>query len=100
MKHVILYTMKGCPHCSEMKDMLEENRILFSERDIDEYQEEYDLFVEATDNEFIPAFMLLELNMISESDISEKPKKVKLLVPDRDFQELEEALEMVKKFLN
>jgi len=100
MKHVILYTMKGCPHCSEMKDMLEENRILFSERDIDEYQEEYDLFVEATDNEFIPAFMLLELNMISESEISEKPKKVKLLAPDRDFQELEEALEMVKKFLN
>jgi len=38
--------------------------------------------------------------MISENKISEKPKRVKLLAPDRDFQELEEALEMVKKFLN
>jgi len=100
MKHVILYTMKGCPHCFDMKNLLDENNIVYSEKDIDEHKEEYDLFVEATDNDYIPSFMLLELDMISESELSEKPKKVKLLAPDRDFQELEEALEMVKKFLN
>jgi len=91
--------MKGCPHCSDMKEMLGENNIIYSERDIDEYEEEYDLFVEATDNEFIPAFMLLELYLINE-EIQEKPKQVKLLAPDRDFQELDEALELVKRFLN
>jgi len=83
-----------------MKNILDENNIVYSEKDIDEHKEEYDLFVEATDNDYIPSFMLLELDMISESELSEKPKKVKLLAPDRDFQELEEALEMVKKFLN
>jgi len=83
-----------------MKNLLDENNIVYSEKDIDEHKEEYDLFVEATDNDYIPSFMLLELDMISESELSEKPKKVKLLAPDRDFQELEEALEMVKKFLN
>jgi len=99
MKTVILYTMKGCPHCSEMKDILKENKISFVERDIDEYKEEYDLFVEATDNEFIPSFMLLELDIINE-EIQDAPKRIKLLAPDRDFQELEEALELVKGFLN
>lgn len=99
MRHVILYTMKGCPHCSDMKEMLDENNVIYSERDIDEYEEEYNLFVEATDNEFIPAFMLLELDLINE-EIQDKPKQVKLLAPDRDFQELEEALELVKRFLN
>lgn len=99
MKKVILYTMKGCPHCHDMKDMLKEGKISFTERDIDEYKEEYDLFVEATDNEYIPSFMLLELDLINE-EIQDTPKQVKLLAPDRDFQELDEALELVKKFLN
>lgn len=99
MKKVILYTMKGCPHCHDMKEMLDENNVIYSERDIDEYEDEYNLFVEATDNEFIPAFMLLELDLINE-EIQDKPKQVQLLAPDRDFQELEEALELVKRFLN
>jgi len=101
MKHIILYTMKGCPHCLDMKKMLDENHIRYNERDIDEYEDEYNLFVEATDNEFIPAFMMMEMKSILEGVESDyKPKRVKLIAPDRDFQELEEALELVKDFLN
>jgi glutaredoxin len=36
-KLVIVYTMKGCPHCVDFKKMLDENGIEFYNRDIDEY---------------------------------------------------------------
>ena len=92
MKIVILYSMKGCPFCDEMKDMLKESKIDFNERDIDEYSEEYDKFVAATDNEFIPAFMLLDSEGV-------EVKKAVLMAPDRDFNDIYEALEKVKRFL-
>ena len=92
MKIVILYSMKGCPFCDEIKDMLKESKIDFNERDIDEYSEEYDKFVEATDNEFIPAFMLLDSEGV-------EVKEVVLMAPDRDFDDIHEALKKVKMFL-
>jgi len=93
MKKVVLYSMKGCPHCSDMKDMLKEEGIKFSDRDIDKYEKEYDLFAEATGNEYIPAFMLLTL------DEKKNPSNVKLMAPDRDFDDLPQALDMVKRYL-
>jgi len=92
MKSVILYSMKGCPFCDEMKDMLEESKIDFNERDIDVYSEEYDKFVEATDNEYIPAFMLIESEGVEVSEVI-------LMAPDRDFDDIHEALEKVKQFV-
>ena len=37
MKQVILYTMKGCPWCYEMKKQLKENKINFNNRDIEKH---------------------------------------------------------------
>jgi glutaredoxin len=92
MKQVVLYSMKGCPFCDQMKDLLKESDVDYIERDIDEYEREYDTFVEATGNDFIPAFMLIEHE-------GEKVKDVKLMAPDRDFDDIHEALEKVKIFL-
>lgn len=94
MKKVVLYSMKGCPHCSDMKDMLKDEGIKFSDRDIDKYEKEYDLFVEATENEYIPAFMLLTFKD------PKTPTDVTLLAPDRDFESLPDALDMVKRYLD
>jgi len=92
MKQVLVYTMKGCPHCEEVKEILENENIEFLERDIDKYKDEYRLFKEATENEFVPAFFLLETTDNNEY-------KPTLLAPDRDFNELTEAVQKVKKFL-
>jgi glutaredoxin len=54
-KILLVYTMKGCPHCVDFKKMLDENKVDYYERDVDEYQEEYDLFVEITENEYVTA---------------------------------------------
>lgn len=84
--------MQGCPHCQEMKKLLDESKIKYDERDIHKFEKEYDLFVEATSNEFVPAFMLLTIN-------NNKPSGVELLAPDRDFQDLNEACDKIKKYL-
>ena len=53
MKHVLVFTMDGCPHCSDFKDMLTNEGIEYIEADINENEEEYNLFVKVTDNEFV-----------------------------------------------
>ncbi len=82
--------MKGCPHCVELKKMLEESNIPFVDRDVNEYQEEYDIFSEVVGNEYVPALMLIEN---PEADATSE-----LYAPERDYNELEEAVEIIKEF--
>ena len=88
-KLLILYTMKGCPFCVMMKDKLKESNLNFHERDIDDHKDEYDLFVEVTENDFVPAFMIIENGGTNEPITS-------LYAPDRDFNDLDEGLEIIK----
>lgn len=90
-KIAVVFTMKSCPHCTEFKNMLEESNINFIDRDIDEYGDEYDMFVEATGNDFVPAFMLIE------NPESEKPN-TGLFAPDRDYEDLEQGLGIIREF--
>ena len=89
MKHLVLFTMKSCPHCSDFKDMLTENGIEFYDHDIDEHREEYDMFTKLTESEFVPAFMII--------DESSDQMNAGCFAPDRDYQSLEEAVEIIKK---
>lgn len=91
-KLLILYTMEGCPFCTMMKDKLNESNIIFHERDIDVHKDEYDLFVEITENEYVPAFMIIE------GDEQKQPIS-SLYAPDRDFNDLDEGLEIIKNKL-
>jgi glutaredoxin len=85
---VVVYTMKGCPHCVNFKEMLTNEGIEFVDRDIDEFEEEYKIFSEITENELIPALLIIEGN--------EKKNKSYLYAPDKDYDELTEALEIIK----
>lgn len=84
--------MKGCPFCVDLKEMLEKEDIPFFDRDIHEYEEEYDLFVEVTGNEYVPAFMLIESP--EENPVTE------LFAPERDFEDITEGFEIIKSFIN
>jgi|TARA_R110000868_G_scaffold144163_2_gene362994 glutaredoxin len=90
-KVIVLFTMKGCPHCVEMKEMLIKEGIDFVDRDIDEYEEEYNMFVEITENEYVPSFMLIE-NPETEP-VSE------LYAPERDYDDLEDGVGIIKEWL-
>ena len=90
-KMVVLFTMKGCAFCEQFKKMLKEEKIDFVNRDIQENKDEYEMFVKSTGNEFVPAFMLIE------NPESEKPT-VGLYAPDRDFEDIEQGVSIIREF--
>jgi hypothetical protein len=89
-KVAVVFTMKGCPYCDMLKEMLTDANITFVNRDIEEYKEEYDLFSEVVGNEFVPALMLIEN--------PETEPKSHLFAPERDYNELDEAVQIIKEF--
>jgi hypothetical protein len=74
-----------------MKEKLKESNLNFVERDIDEHEEEYDLFVEVTENDYVPAFMIIES--------PEKDPKTHLFAPERDFNEIDEGVKIIREHL-
>jgi hypothetical protein len=86
---VVVYTMKSCPFCHELKDMLIKEDIEFYDRDIDEYKEEYDLFSEITENDMIPALLIVEG--------TDNDHQSYLYAPERNYNELTEAVEIINK---
>lgn len=93
MKIAVVYTMKGCPFCTMIKEELEKENLPFLERDIDDYSDEYDEFSKVTENDYVPALMLLTL------DENDEASDVKLLAPDRDFEDVYEGVSMAKKYI-
>jgi glutaredoxin len=89
--HVIVFTMKGCPHCDDFKEMLKKEGVEFIDRDIDIHKEEYDVFVEVTENDYVPALLIIE-------EEAENHKSF-LYAPDRDYNELTEAVDIIKKHI-
>lgn len=95
MKVVILFSMKSCPHCVNIKELFDVHNIPYVDRDIHEYEEEYEAFAEAKNNEFVPALMLMTLE-----ENQEDYSNVKLLAPDDDYQDISEALQLVNEYLS
>ena len=85
---IIDYTMKGCPFCGDFKKMLDESNIEYFDRDIDDNSEEYDLFSKINKNDMIQAILIIE----KEGD----EVAAYQYVPDRDYNELTEALAIIE----
>lgn len=86
MKQIVVFSMQGCPHCQEFKKMLSESKLEFVNRDIHEYQEEYQMF-SSVKNDLVPAFMIVD---------GEDTTKSGLYAPDQDYTTLDEALNIIK----
>lgn len=86
--HVIVYTMQGCPFCEQFKEMLTNEQIDFHERDIDLFSEEYDTFSKITENDMVPALLIIET-------VGQKNKSF-LYAPERNYNELTEAVDLIK----
>ena len=92
-KLLFVFTMDGCPFCVQMKDQLKESKIDFIERDIFEHNDEYEMFVEVTQNDFVPAFMIIE-------NPDKENEKSYLFAPDRDYEDIEAGVTIIKEHLN
>lgn len=86
---IIVYTMKGCPFCEQFKEILHKENIQYIDRDIHENEDEYNLFVKATNNELIPSLLVIE-------DVKSKNPKSFLYAPEKNYETLDEALEIVR----
>jgi len=83
--------MEGCPYCEMMKEQLDKAELDYVTRDINEHEDEYNLFVEITENDYVPAFMIVE-------SPDENPNTL-LFAPERDFNEIEEGVRIIKEHL-
>ena len=88
-KLLILFTMEGCPFCQIMKDRLNEEEIEYYERDINVHEEEYSMFKEITENDFVPSSMIVE-------NPDDEPFS-HLFAPERDYNEIEEGIGIIKE---
>jgi glutaredoxin len=88
-KTVFVYTMDTCPYCLQMKELLDESKVVYTERNCDDYEMQYALLVDHTKNEFIPAIEIRD---------DEKFTK-RYLTPDRDFHDLPDAVTLIKEYL-
>ena len=92
--NVVVYTMKGCPHCDDFKKMLDEENIEYIDRDIHDNDEEYQLFSEITENEYIPALFLIK------EDDQTDTYETYMYAPERDYNELSEAKNIIKEHID
>jgi glutaredoxin len=81
--------MKTCPHCTEFKNLLKKESINFIDRDIDKFEDEYDMFSKITENEMVPAVLVIEGD--------EKKHQSYLYAPERNYNELTEAVDLIKR---
>jgi len=80
---VILFSMKGCPYCDDLKNKLEEKKIRFVERDVDEHEILYESFSKKVDSEFLPAVVIGK----------------KAFVPEKSFKTIEQAADIIESYL-
>ena len=91
-KLVVVYSMRGCPYCTDFKKLLDDANIEYDDRDIHTHKEEFDIFVELTGEEYVPSFMLVD-------EVNSNEPIPTLYAPEKDFDKLEEGIEIIKKFL-
>ena len=60
MKTLLLYSEDGCPWCTKMKGLLDENNIKFLVRDIDRYDKEWEKVSEEAKTEYIPTACIVD----------------------------------------
>lgn len=87
--NVIVYTMQGCPFCTEFKELLTKEGVEFFDRDIEVYKDEYDTFSQITENDMIPALLIIEGDGKNHESF--------LYVPDKNYYELTEAVDIVNQ---
>jgi len=82
-KRILVYTMKGCGHCTNLKNKLIENRINFVNKDVNIYESEYEKISKELDTQFLP--------LVSVDG--------EWLVPEKDFTTINECVEKVSKLI-
>jgi len=86
---LLLFTLKGCGHCKTLKGKLKELSMPFTEIDVDSNQKLWGQVVAQTKLDYLPTFFIKQ----------EGTENGPVFCPTRDFNNEEEALEIIKKYI-
>ena len=87
--NVIIFTMKGCSVCAELKNALTEINIPYKELPIHEYRYIWEQVVKQTGLRNLPTIFIQE----SDSEIGP------VYIPGRDFETKEQIIEIIKGYI-
>jgi glutaredoxin len=86
---IIIFTLKGCGHCTELKKGLTELTIPFNEIEITENETIWNQVIKQTGHNSLPTvFIGLE-----------GKENGPVFVPERDFKDKDEIIEIIKKYI-
>jgi glutaredoxin len=85
MDKVRIYSIENCPYCTELKEILTQEGVEFTDVNVNlpENEKEYDQIHEVTKSEEVPIVLVGK----------------QLLVPNVSFQSIRECANLTKKFL-
>jgi glutaredoxin len=89
MNHIIVFTLNGCGHCTELKKSLNELEIQYSEIEITENEDMWNQVVSQTGHNSLPT-VYVSINGGDEGPV---------FIPERDFNDKDECLEIIKKYI-
>jgi glutaredoxin len=85
---VVVFTMDGCSHCSNLKTRLHDNELPFLEIEITQNEEIWNQVVSQTGHNLIPTVF------IKYEETEDGP----VYVPGRDYQSEDEIVEIITKY--
>jgi glutaredoxin len=88
-KKLMIFTLEGCGHCKELKTLVNEASIPFTEIEVNRNKELWNKVVDQTKNEYLPAFFIK----------TEGSSSGPFYCPERDFKSMEEALGIIKSYI-
>ena len=86
---IIVFTLNGCGHCVELKNMLDEQTIPFTEIEISQNQQIWDQVVSQTGHNSLPTVF------VSMDGGEDGP----VFIPERDFKDKNELIEKIKLYI-
>ncbi len=86
---VILFTMDGCGHCVELKNRLNELKIPFNEIEINQNRKVWNQVIEQTGDNVVPTIYITE----------ENTDKGVVFIPGKDFNNRDEGVKIIKKYV-
>jgi glutaredoxin len=78
-----MYTLKECPYCDNLKQVLNEQKIPFIEKDVEINELEYEKFSKAVKSDFLPAILIGK----------------KAFIPEVSFKTIDQAGKTIKNYL-
>lgn len=89
---IVVFTLNGCPACSELKKHLNKNMLKYEEIEITSYPNVWENVVMTTGDDSVPTVFL--------KDVENQNKKAKLYVAGTDFNDTKEGINLIKNYFS